>query len=218
MLSAPLVSLDVESLFTKVPLPIVLSFLRKKFSENNLQLPSGLTIDALIALIDLCCESTVFSFNGRYYQQTAGVAMGSPLACILANIFMEFFEEELVKLFPAQPAFWCRFVDDIFCIWPHGMDDFQSFLNGLNELVPSINLSAEWESKNISKGTATLPFLDILVHRSPMGVKFSVFRKKSHSHTYIHYFSHHAPHVKKGVLSGLFLRALRISSSDFLYS
>ena len=51
-----------------------------------------------------------------------------------------------------------------------------------------------------------------------MGVKFSVFRKKSHSHTYIHYFSHHAPHVKKGVLSGLFLRALCISSSDFLDS
>ena len=140
MLSAPLVSLDVESLFTKVPLPIVLSFLRKKFSENNLQLPSGLTIDALIALIDLCCESTVFSFNGRFYQQTAGVAMGSPLACILANIFMEFFEEELVKLFPAQPAFWCRFVDDIFCIWPHGMDDFQAILNSLNEFIRSISL------------------------------------------------------------------------------
>ena len=51
-----------------------------------------------------------------------------------------------------------------------------------------------------------------------MGVKFSVFCKKSHSHTYIHYFSHHAPHVKKGVLSGLFLRALRVSSSEFLSS
>ena len=93
MLSAPLVSLDVESLFTNVSLPIVLSFLRKKFSENNLQLPSGLTIDALIDLIDLCCESTVFSFNDRFYQQTDGRAMGSPLACILANITMEFFKE-----------------------------------------------------------------------------------------------------------------------------
>ena len=101
MLSAPLVSLDVKYLFTNVFLPIVLSFLRKKFSENNLQLPSGLTIDALIDLIDLCCESTVFSVNGRFYQQKEGVAMGSPLACILANIFMEFFEEDLVKLFPA---------------------------------------------------------------------------------------------------------------------
>ena len=78
MLSAPLVSLDVESLFTKVPLPIVLSFLRKKFSENNLQLPSGLTIDALIALIDLCCESTVFSFNGRFYQQKKRRGYGQP--------------------------------------------------------------------------------------------------------------------------------------------
>ena len=33
---------------------------------------------------------------------------------------------------------------------------------------------------------------------------------------YIHYFSHHSPSVKKGVLSGLYLRALRISSPEHL--
>ena len=33
---------------------------------------------------------------------------------------------------------------------------------------------------------------------------------------YIHYYSHHAPAVKKGVLKGLFLRALRVSSAEYL--
>ena len=65
-------------------------------------------------------------------------------------------------------------------------------------------------------GVATLPFLDVLIHRSPGGVTFSVYRKPSHCHMYIHYFSLHAPHVKRGVLSGLFLRALRISSNEHL--
>ena len=51
--------------------------------------------------------------------------MGSPLACILANIFMECFESELLSLFPLQPAIWLRYVDDIFIIWPHGMEHFQ---------------------------------------------------------------------------------------------
>ena len=95
-LSAPLLSLDVESLFTNVPLGDVTGFLRRKLIDNsNLNLPDGLTIDILIKLIELCCASTIFSFNGSFYQQKFGVAMGSPLACILANIFMEYFETEL---------------------------------------------------------------------------------------------------------------------------
>ena len=51
-------------------------FLRRKFADNNLQLPPGLTLDALLDLITLCCESTIFTFNGRFYQQIFGVAMG----------------------------------------------------------------------------------------------------------------------------------------------
>ena len=212
LLSAPMLSLDVQSLFTNVPLKLVTSFLRKKFSDNNLQLPPGLTIDALVALTELCCESTIFTFNGRFYQQKFGVAMGSPLACILANIMMECMEGELMSMFPVQPAVWLRYVDDILCIWPHGMEHFQQFLDGLNSLIPSIKLTAEWESRNINTGISTLPFLDVLIHRSSSAVSFSVYRKPSHVHSYMHYFSNHAPHIKKGVLSGLFTRALRVSS------
>ena len=144
--------------------------------------------------------------------------MGSPLACILANIFMECFESELLSLFPLQPAIWLRYVDDIFIIWPHGIEYFQSFLDSLNQLIPSIKFTTEWESINENTGIATLPFLDILIHRSPHKVTFSVYRKPSHSQVYIHYFSNHAPHVKKGLLGSLFLRALRISSSEHLQS
>ena len=216
-LSAPLLSLDVESLFTNVPLGDVTGFLRRKLIDNsNLNLPDGLTIDILIKLIELCCASTIFSFNGSFYQQKFGVAMGSPLACILANIFMEYFETELRLRLPLQPAFWKRYVDDIICIWPHGVENFQSFLDGLNGLATSITLSVEWEVLNENIGIAYLPFLDVLIHRSNVDVKFSVYRKSSHCHMYIHYFSHHAPSVKKGVLSTLYLRALRVSSPDFL--
>ena len=90
-LSAPLVSLDVSSLFTNVPVDIVLSFLHTKIVDNDIQLPVGLTLDVLIQLIKLCCNATLFSFNNNFYTQLFGVAMGSPLACILANLFMEFF-------------------------------------------------------------------------------------------------------------------------------
>merc|ERR1712082_12128 len=73
MLSAPILSLDVKSLFTNVDIPLVTSFLHKKFSEDCFQLPTGLTIEALIDLIKLCTEHTIFTFNNFFYQQTFGV-------------------------------------------------------------------------------------------------------------------------------------------------
>ena len=125
LLSAPLLSLDIVNLFTNVPLDDVTGFLRRKLNDSSsLNLPDGITIDILIELIKLCCNSTVFSFNGSFYQQVFGVAMGSPLACILANLYMEFFESELVSRLPLKPAFWRRYVDDIICIWQHDIESF----------------------------------------------------------------------------------------------
>ena len=61
-------------------------------------------------------------------------------------------------------------------IWSHDMDLFQPFLDRLNQLVPSIKFSTEWEHKVDDSDTATLPFLDILIHRAPLGATFSVYR------------------------------------------
>ena len=69
MLSAPLLSLDVESLFTNVPLKPTLKFLERKLSNrDDLDFPEGITVNVLIELIELCCKSTIFSFNGSFYQ------------------------------------------------------------------------------------------------------------------------------------------------------
>ena len=75
----PFLSLDVESLFTNVPVEPLLDFLRRKHEQGGVPLPEGYTIDGLLDLIQLCVTSSVFSFNGNYYRQLQGVAMGSPL-------------------------------------------------------------------------------------------------------------------------------------------
>ena len=106
---------------------------------------------------------------------------------------MECLESELLSLFPVKPALWVRYVDDILCIWPHGVEHFNDFLDGLNCLIPTILLTPEWENLDVNTGKATLPFLDVLIYRSPAGISYSVFRKSSHVHSYIHYFSNHAP-------------------------
>ena len=50
-------------------------------------------------LVDLLRASTkdqLFLFNGQLYEQTDGVAMGSPLGPLLANVFMGSIEDTLV--------------------------------------------------------------------------------------------------------------------------
>ena len=196
-----MISFDVTSLFTNVPLDDVLDFIRRKCQDKCIELP--IPVDAFLDLIKLCVSNNYFSFNYKFYLQTFGVAMGSALSPVLANIYMEFFESELLPTLPTQPLLWIRYVDDIFAIWS-SEDDVDSFLRDLNALAPSIKFTVEWEND------AALPFLDVVVHRELQCFQFSVYRKPTHSGMYLHYYSWHPQYVKKSVMYSMFLRAFRI--------
>ena len=203
-----MLSLDVESFFTNVPLEEVLDFLQRKLEPEDTRLP--LPTDTFLELIRLCVDSNSFSFNDNFYSQTYGVAMGSPLSPVLANLYMEYFESELLPSITPGPSLWHRYVDDVFALWPHDPESFPVFLEALNSLSPSIRFKVEWEVDG------KLPFLDALVHRTRSHFNFSVYRKPMHSGMYVHFFSHHSLHTKIGVASSLFLRALRICDAQFL--
>ena len=146
--------------------------------------------------------------------------MGSPLAPALACLYMEFWESELLNTIPGpKPIFWVRYIDDILLQWPHSYEDFNIFLRNLNLLEDLINVQAEWELIDPSRpNSATMPFLDLLIHRSPDGFKFNIYRKPTSTDLYTHYYSAHSLPTKRGVLISLFLRALRLCDESFLSS
>ena len=201
-----LVSFDVEALFTNVPLDDVLAFLQRKLTETNTNLP--VSIDSFMELLRLCVCDNIFSFGDECYRQISGIAMGNCLSPVLANLYMEYFETELLpSIFPKDIKCWFRYVDDIFCIWPSALDPiFDLFFNQLNNLSPSVSFTVEWERNG------KLPFLDVLVHNLNGNLSFSIYRKPTHSGVYLHFFSKHPQHMKLSVATGLFLRILRISS------
>ena len=142
--TCPFISLDVESLFTNVPIKPLLDFLYRKHEQGGLPLPIGYTIDGFLALIDLCVSSTIFSFNGKYYRQRQGVAMGSALGPVLACLYMEYMETELLLSLPGPtPSFWVRYIDDVLIQWKHTMEEFHIFLDKLNNLESLINFTTE---------------------------------------------------------------------------
>ena len=60
----------------------------------------------------------MFSIERQLYEQTIGAAMGSPPP-VIANIFMERFEQNALANSVYVLKTWKRYVDDIFAIWSH---------------------------------------------------------------------------------------------------
>ncbi len=90
--------------------------------------------------------STCFQWRDDFYEQTNGAAMGSPLSPVLANIFMEHFEQNALANSALVPKLWKRYVDDIFAVWSHGKEHLNKFLSYHNNIHPSIKFTIEQEN------------------------------------------------------------------------
>ena len=114
-----MVSYDVESLFTNVPVQQTIDIiLHKLFPMDDCRF-NGFCKNDFKKLLDLAVRDTVFVFNGCSYSQIDGMAMGSPLGPIFAGIFMCSLEEHMLDSCPLSyhPLFYKRYVDDTFALF-----------------------------------------------------------------------------------------------------
>ncbi|KAJ4448198.1 hypothetical protein ANN_10212 [Periplaneta americana] len=194
-----LVSFDVVSLFTKVPISNTMVLLRNIFSED------------IVTLFQHVLTTTYFQWQQKFYEQTDGVAMGSPLSPVIANFYMEAFEEATLETATLKPSCWYRYVDDTFVIWKHGRRTLEDFLLHLNSQHEQIQFTMETEKDG------QLPFLDVLVYRQENGaLGHKVYRKPTHTDRYLHKDSNHHPRQKRAMIKTLFDRAIRVSDPQHL--
>ena len=111
--SAHMCSFDIKSLFTNVPLEETIDICVNQLYNSDLQKPA-LTEKSFRKLIQKVTAGVEFSFNDIMYQQVDGVAMGSPLGPVLANIFVGYHEERLSIDNRKSLLLYCRYVDDTF--------------------------------------------------------------------------------------------------------
>ena len=100
---------DVSSLFTNVPLDETMEILvNRAFSNNwfNATHNLALTRTDLVDLLSVATKGQLFKFDGALYEQTDGVAMGSPLGPLLANVFMSSMKDTLERQ-GKLPSFYC---------------------------------------------------------------------------------------------------------------
>jgi len=139
-----------------------------------------------------------------FYDQIDGVAMGSPLGPLFANVFMANFEKNhMHKLRELGVIKWYRYVDDVFATLKE-KSQADSILKYMNEQHPNIKFTIEHEENN------TLPFLDTCVLRGVIKYKTTVYRKKTFTGVYLNWTSLTSRKYKIGVINCLAERAWRI--------
>ena len=94
-----MVSLDVDSLFTNIPLEETIDICVDNLYNGN-ENPSNIPKHNFRTLLNIATKETFFRFNNKYYKQVDGVVMGSPLGPALANIVMCSFESKWLRDFP----------------------------------------------------------------------------------------------------------------------
>ena len=118
-----MVSFDVISLFTKVPLQEAMIHISDLLhADETLEEWTTIPPDVICNLIKICLTTTYFMFEDEFYEQVEGVAMGSPLSPVVANIYMEKFEEYALRSADLKPRMWRRYVNNTFVLWTHGTD------------------------------------------------------------------------------------------------
>ena len=166
-----LVSFDVKSLFTSIPLQLALQCTETLIQQSTVKLP--LLTEEIMDLLNLCLTSTFFQYNGKHYKQLHGTAMGSPVSVVVAEIVMQHMEERALATYRQTIPLWLSYVDDT--VTAVHKDEIDDFHDHLNEQIANIQFTKEIEENG------KLPFLDCLASSDNNELRTTVYRKPTHT-------------------------------------
>ena len=202
-------SLDVDSLFTNIPLEETINICVDNLYNDN-ENPPNIPKHNFRNLLNIVTKETFFMFNNKYYKQVDGVTMGSPLVLALANNFMCRFESKWLRDCPNdfKPVFYRPYIDDIFVLFssPDHADKSREYLSSKH---PNIKFSTEKEEDG------RLPFLDINIFRENDKFATNVYRKKTFSGVYTNFKSFIPETYKIGLIKSLLFWCFSLCS-DFI--
>ena len=124
--------------------------------------------------------------DGKYFKPTKGTAMGSPIFGTLAEIYLQFFEQLIIKQWMeiGEITYYRRYIDDIIILFDQNKnceDSVTNYMNNINKYL-EFKLTEE-ENNNIN-------YLDLSIHRNNNNLQ-GIYRKPTQTDTTIHFTSSH---------------------------
>ena len=197
-------SLDVESLFTNVPVHRTIEIICEKVYNHATISPPPIPKHVLQKLLLTCTTEVPFrDIDGKMYVQIDGVTMGSPLGPTFANFFMSEVETRALDNIDEILEVYCRYIDDIFLLCSEGT--LQSLKN---EMILISGLNFTYETSINDK----LPFLNVMVEKEEGSFRTSVYRKPTDVGACMNACGDAPKQYKTSVIKGFLYRAKSICS------
>ena len=168
-------SLDVESLFTNMPLEETIENCVNDlfFDKPKVDI---VTNQGVYNLLSAAAQESFFIFDNSLYHQIDSVAMGSPLGPTLANAFLCHYEKEWLDSCPIEfrPTLYQRYIDDIFVMF-RSRDHVKKFVDYMHTQHFNMRFTFKIEDQN------SFSFLDIEIisNTEKRAFETSVYRKST---------------------------------------
>jgi hypothetical protein len=110
-----LITYDIKDLFVNIPINEVTQIIHNSLGRQTQQ---NTTIQ-IIKLTKTVLSQNYFTFQNKIYHTNKGVALGSPISNIIAEIFLQHYENTYIKqaLDTQHIQYYTRYVDDILIIY-----------------------------------------------------------------------------------------------------
>jgi hypothetical protein len=201
-----LVSFDVVSLFTNVPVSLAIEVIDQRW--NHISNYTSLSKDMFFEALKFCLTNGYCKYDNVYYAQVEGVAMGSPLSPIVAEIVLDNLFRTINE--KNEVRFIVKYVDDSLCIINKNyVNDILVYMNNYHN---RLQFTCEHEKDG------SINFLDVTIFRTcNLDLKFRHYKKPTYTGRIINYNSNQPDYVKKNTAKCLLNSWLRLSDSSFHY-
>lgn len=197
-------SFDAVSLFTRVPVPLAVEAIEEKWDE--IKNHTSIQKDMFIEAIELCLNNGYCNFENVSYEQVEGLAMGSPLSAIVAEIVLDKLFTMIKNNFNVK--LFVKFVDDSLCIV--NRDHVDNVFNFLNSYHHRLEFTCELEENNM------INFLDITIIKNVnCTLSFKHHRKSTYTGRIINYRSNQPNNFKINTAKSIIKYWLSVSDASF---
>jgi hypothetical protein len=189
-----LATLDIKDLYVNVPTQDILEI--KKFWLHMNHNPQPI-IEQVNAHMENVLNQNYFQHNGQYYRPTRGISTGSSLSSTATELYLQFFEEHIVKhwLETKEIIYYRRYVDDILLMFDQQRTDIHTINSHMNNLRPDLDFTPTFEEQN------TIKYLDLVIHRGAHHLQLEIYRKPTQTDTTMHFSSIHPLNQKLAAYS-----------------
>ena len=166
-------------------------------------------VECIVEALEICLYRHCSTYQGQYWLQTDGTAMGPKNSCSYADIVAECVDLRVLEAkinFPELRS-WFHFRDDTFVLWRGTVERLNNFFTVLNSFDQYLKFTMDIGGKSLN-------FLDLAISIEGNSLVTSVYSKPTDAHLYLDAKSCHPKSQILGIAKSVALRVRRICSDE----